>query len=45
MPVKVGFTGRDGSVPTDLAPIVRVELDGEVVLTGTATSSTATGST
>ncbi len=37
LPVKVTFTAADGSVPTDLAPVVRVELDGEVVLTGTAT--------
>ena len=37
LPVKVTFTAADGSVPTDLDPVVRVELDGEVVLTGTAT--------
>ncbi|MFL6167453.1 MAG: ExeM/NucH family extracellular endonuclease [Ornithinibacter sp.] len=36
LPVKVTFTAADGSVPTDLAPVVRVELGGEVVLTGTA---------
>ena len=36
LPVKVTFTAADGSVPTDLHPVVRVELDGEVVLTGTA---------
>jgi uncharacterized protein len=37
LPVKVTFTAADGSVPTDLAPVVRVELNGEIVLTGTAT--------
>ncbi len=37
LPVKVTFTAADGSVPTDLDPVVRIELDGEVVLTGTAT--------
>ena len=36
LPVKVSFRGAHGSVPRDLAPVVRVELDGEVVLTGTA---------
>jgi uncharacterized protein len=36
LPVKVSFTAADGSVPTDLAPVVRVELNGEIVLTGTA---------
>ena len=34
--MKVTFTAADGSVPTDLDPVVRVELNGEVVLTGTA---------
>lgn len=37
LPVKVTFTAADGSVPTDLKPVVRISLDGEVVLTGTAT--------
>ena len=36
IPVKVTFTAADGSVPTDLDPVVTVRLDGEVVLTGTA---------
>ena len=37
VPVKVGFTDCDGSVPTDLAPTVTVSLGGSTVLTGTAT--------
>ena len=35
VPLKVGFTDCDGSVPTDLAPTVTVTLDGTTVLTGT----------
>jgi len=35
VPVKVGFTACDGSVPTDLAPTVTVALGGTTVLTGT----------
>ena len=34
LPVKVAFTAPDGSVPTDLDPVVTVTLDGEVVATG-----------
>jgi len=33
VPVKVGFTDCDGSVPTDLAPTVTVALGGTTVLT------------
>jgi hypothetical protein len=35
VPLKVGFTDCDGSVPTDLAPTVTVTLGGTTVLTGT----------
>ena len=35
VPLKVGFTDCDGSVPTDLAPTVTVALGGTTVLTGT----------
>jgi uncharacterized protein len=35
VPLKVGFTDCDGSVPTDLAPTVTVSLGGATVLTGT----------
>ena len=34
LPLKVGFTDCDGSVPTDLAPTVTVTLGGTTVLTG-----------
>ncbi|HET7822425.1 MAG TPA: ExeM/NucH family extracellular endonuclease [Ornithinibacter sp.] len=37
VPLKVGFTDCDGSVPTDLAPTVTISLGGSTVLTGTMT--------
>ena len=37
LPVKVTYATPDGSTPTDVAPVVQVRLDGEVVLTAELT--------